>query len=60
MQFDWERLGSAPDPKSFLVFLILPQMELGQGGLLIQSIKRQHPDVAIIVVIEDCGPTGDA
>lgn len=39
-----------------LVFLILPRQDLHQGGILIQSIKKQHPEVPIIVVIEDCGP----
>jgi two-component system, NtrC family, response regulator GlrR len=56
IQFDWERLDGASGPKSLLVFLILPRQELHQRGRLIQSIKKQHSEAAIIVVINDCGP----
>lgn len=52
----WERFGAPNDFNSSLIFLILPRQELHQGGILIQSIKKQRPEVPIIVVIEDCGP----
>jgi DNA-binding response OmpR family regulator len=54
IQFDWDRFDGPNEPNSFLVFLILQQGEIHQGEILIQSIKLRHPDVPIIVVIEDC------
>lgn len=43
------------DSDPVLVFLILPKLGLvQQGSLLIESIKKQCPRVAIILVIEDC------
>ena len=41
---------------SCVIFLILPREEAERGGALIQSIKKQRPEIPIIVVIEDCGP----
>lgn len=39
-----------------VIFLILPAEETERGGSLIQSIKRQKPEIPIIVAIDDCGP----
>jgi two-component system response regulator GlrR len=41
---------------SCVVFLILPRKEAERGGALIQSIKKQRPEIPIIVAIDDCGP----
>ncbi len=56
IQGDWERFGGSDNANPSLVFLILPRQDLHQGGIMIQTIKRQDPEVPIIVVIEDCGP----
>lgn len=42
---------------SCVIFLILPREEAERGGALIQSIKKQRPEIPIIVVIDDCGPS---
>ncbi len=41
---------------SCVIFLILPREKGERGSALIQSIKKQRPEIPIIVVIEDCGP----
>lgn len=52
---DWDWLTGG-NSNSYLIFLILSHQEPAQGGALIRSIKREKPEIPIIVVIEDCGP----
>ena len=55
-KFAWNWPEDDANAGSCLIFLILPREETERGGDLIQSIKRQRPEIPIIVAIEDCGP----
>jgi two-component system response regulator GlrR len=52
--WDWPEGDANAGPS--LIFLILSREGTERGGKLIQSIKRQKPEIPIIVAIEDCGP----
>src|SRR4029078_11319711 len=41
---------------SSLIFLLLLPVHAESGGALIQSIKKEQPDVPIIVVVDELGP----
>ena len=43
--------------KPSLIFLLLLPSHAGAGGTLIESIRKAHPDIPIIVVVDELGPT---
>ena len=43
--------------KPSLIFLLLLPAHAGPGGTLIESIRKAHPDIPIIVVVDELGPT---
>ena len=44
------------DADSCLVFLVLAHEALDQAPVLIRSIRKQEPDMPIMVVIDGCNP----
>ena len=44
------------DAESSLVFLVMAHHDLADARLLIRSIKKQEPEVPIMVVIDGCNP----
>jgi len=52
--FDRDWFGS--DKDSSLLFLLLLPEHAEAGGALIQTIKKEQPDVPIIVVVDELGP----
>ncbi|HKG79013.1 MAG TPA: sigma-54 dependent transcriptional regulator [Pyrinomonadaceae bacterium] len=56
ISFDQSWLGDRSSNKSSLIFFLLLPAHAESGGALIEAIKKQQPDLPIIVVVDELGP----